>query len=90
MMLIDVAISGNRNVIKKEAERILRYEDLTIKIQRMWNVKTKVIPVITGATGTISKSFRKYVSNIPGKHEVQELQKTAILGTALILRKVLM
>ena len=51
---------------------------------------TKVIPVIKGATGTISKSFRKYVSNIPGKHEVKELQKTAILGTVHILRKVLM
>jgi len=50
----------------------------------------KVIPVITGATGTISKSFRKYMSNIPGKHEVKELQKTAMLGTAHILRKVLM
>jgi hypothetical protein len=36
------------------------------------------------------KSFRKYLSNIPGKHEVKELQKTAILGTAHILRKVLM
>jgi hypothetical protein len=56
----------------------------------MWNVKTKVIPVIKGATGTISKSFRKYMSNLPGKHEVKELQKTAILGTAHILRKVLM
>ena len=61
-----------------------------MEIQRMWNVKTKVISVITGATGTISKSFRKYVSNIPGKREVKELQKTAILGTAHILRKVLM
>ena len=89
-MLIDVAISGDRNVIKKEAEKILKYKDLTIEIQRMWNVKTKVIPVIIGATGTISKSFRKYVSNIPGKHEVKELQKTAILGTAHILREVLM
>jgi hypothetical protein len=56
----------------------------------MWNVKTKVIPVITGATGTISKTFRKYVSNMPGKHEVKELQKTAILGTSHIIRKVLM
>jgi len=55
----------------------------------MWNVKTKVIPVIIGATGTIAKSFIKYVSNIPGNHEVKELQKTAILGTARILRKVL-
>jgi len=49
-----------------------------------------VTPVIVGAAGTISKSFRKYVSNIPGKHEVKELQNTAILGTAHILREVLM
>jgi hypothetical protein len=48
-----------------------------------------VIPVIIGATGTISKSFRKYVSSIPGNHELTELQETAILGTAHILRKVL-
>jgi hypothetical protein len=56
----------------------------------MWNLKTRVIPVIIGATGTISKSLRKYVSTTPGNHEVKELQKTAILGTANILRKVLM
>jgi hypothetical protein len=56
----------------------------------MWNVKTRVIPVIIGVTGTISKSFRKCVSNIPGNHEVRELQKTAILGTVHVLRKVLM
>ena len=48
----------------------------------MRNVKTKVIPVIMGATGTVSKSFRKYMSNIPGKHEVKEPQQTAILDTA--------
>jgi hypothetical protein len=88
-MSTDVAISGDRNLIRKEAEKILKYEDLTIEIQRMWNVKTKVIPVIIGVTGTISISFRKYVSNIPGNHEVKELQKTTILGTARILRKVL-
>ena len=52
-MLIDVAISGDRNVIKKEAKKILKYKDLTIEIQRMWNVKTKVIPIIIGATGTV-------------------------------------
>jgi len=89
-MLIDVAISGDRYVIKKEADKILKYKDLTIEIQRMWKVKTRVIPIIIGVTGTISKSFRKYISNIPGNHEMKELQKTAILGTAHILRKVLM
>jgi len=88
--LKDAAISGDRNMIKKETEKILKYKDLTIEIQRTWNVKTKAKPVIIGATVTISKSFRKYVSNIPGKHEVKELQKTATLGTAHIFRKVLM
>jgi len=89
-MLIDVAISGDRNVIKKEIKKMLKHKDLTIEIQRMWNMKTKVVPIIIEMTGTISKSFRKYVSNIPGNHEVKELQKTAILGTAHILRKVLL
>jgi hypothetical protein len=62
-------------VIQKEAEKILKYKDLTIEIQRMRNVKTRVIPVIIRATGTILKSFRKYVSTIPGNHEVKELRK---------------
>ena len=88
-MLIDVAISGDRNVIKKEAEKILKYKDLTKEIPCMWKVKTRVIPVIIGATGTISKSFRKYISNIPVNNEVKELLKTAILGTEHILQKVL-
>jgi len=52
-MLMNVAILGDRNVIKKEAEKILKYKASTIEIQRKWNVKTKVIPVIIGATGTI-------------------------------------
>ena len=57
----------------------------------MWNVKAKVIPVvIIGSTGTISKSLRQYLSNVPGKHEIKDLQKTAVLGTARILREVLM
>ena len=81
-MSIDVAISGDRNVIKKEAEKTLKYKDLITEIQRMWNVKAKVIPVIIGATGTVSESLRQYLRNIPGKYEIKELQKTAILCTA--------
>jgi hypothetical protein len=42
-------------VIHKEVEKILKYKDLTIGIERMWNVKTRAKPVIIGATGTISK-----------------------------------
>jgi competence protein ComGC len=52
-MLVDTAISVERNVIKKESEKILKHEDVAKETQRMCNVETKVIPVTTGATGTI-------------------------------------
>jgi hypothetical protein len=52
--------------------------------------KTIGLLVIIGAPGTISKSFRKYPSNVTGKHEIKELQTTAISGTRQILRKALM
>jgi len=52
-MSADVANPVDRNVIKTEAEKTLKYKDLTVQIQRMWNVKAKVIPVIIGATGTV-------------------------------------
>jgi hypothetical protein len=50
----------------------------------MWNVKTNVIPVTLGATGTISKSFRKYLSDLylTGRHDIKELEERAILCTA--------
>jgi len=89
-MSLDVAVPGDRNVIKKEAEKILKYKNLKTEIHRTWNVTTKVIPVITGATGTISKPLIQYLSNIPGKHEIKEMQTTAILCTAHRLREVLM
>jgi hypothetical protein len=53
----------------------------------MWNVAAKATPVIIGVTGTISKSLRKYLSNIPGKHEINELQKSHT-GHCTLMREV--
>jgi hypothetical protein len=47
-MSIDVAIPRDRNVVNKEADKILKHEYLTIGIHPIWNVKAKVIPAITG------------------------------------------
>jgi hypothetical protein len=58
-MLIDIAIPGYRNVIQKEAEKILKYKDLTIEILRMWNVKTRVIPVINWSDWNHFKIIKK-------------------------------
>ena len=67
-----------------------KYKAHILEVQRTWKLKTKVIPVIIGAIGTILKSLRQYLSYVPGKHEIKELLKTAVLGTGHILRKVLM
>jgi hypothetical protein len=88
-VLLDFAISADKNVMKEQGKTILKYKELAIDIQLMWSVKTKVISAIREIS-TISKSFRKYLSNVPGKNETKKLQKTAILGTAHILQEVLM
>lgn len=57
-LLIDITISGDRDVIKEKAEKILKYKGLTVETQYMWNVQveTEMIPIIAGTTGTIPKS----------------------------------
>ena len=87
--LIDVAIPADRNVVQKEAEKKLKYKSLCIEIQRMWNLKCMIIPVIIGATGIVTRSLRKNLEAVQGKHSIDSLQKTAILGTSHIIRKVL-
>jgi hypothetical protein len=52
----------------------------------MWNMKCFVITVIIGVTGIVT---RKNLETIPGKHSIDSLQKTAVLGTSHIIRKVL-
>jgi hypothetical protein len=55
----------------------------------MWNLKCTIILVIIGATGKVTRSLRKNLEAIPGKHSIDSLQKTAVLGTSHIIRKIL-
>jgi hypothetical protein len=82
--LIDVAIPADRNVVRKETKKKLKYNSLCIKIQRMWNLKCTIIPLIIGATGIVKRNLRKNLEDIPGKHSIDSL----LLGTSQI-RKVL-
>jgi hypothetical protein len=84
-----VAIPTDRNVMQREAENKLKYKSFGIEIQRMWDLKCTFIPVIIGATGIVTKGLRKNLEAIPGKHSIDSLQKTAILGTSHIIWKVL-
>jgi hypothetical protein len=66
-VLIHVKISSDRNVMPKEAQKKLKYKNLGIGIQRVWNRKCFVIPVIIGAHGILSKIYKiiwkKYQDN---------------------------
>lgn len=88
-LIIDVAVPSDSNIIRKEAEKIIKYRSLEIEIKRMWSVETAILPVVIGATGRISSSLRDYLDKVPGNHSIGDLQKTAVLGTASILRKTL-
>jgi hypothetical protein len=88
-ILTDVAIPMDRNVTQKEAEKKLKYKNICIEIQRMWNMKYIIIPVVIGSIGIATKGLKKNLEAIPGKHSIDSLQKTAILGTSHIIRKVL-
>jgi hypothetical protein len=88
-ILIDVAIRADRNVKQKEAEEKLKYKSLCIEIQRMWDMKCVIIPVIIGATGIVTEGLKTNLEAIPGKHSTDSLQKTAVLGTSHIIRTVL-
>jgi hypothetical protein len=88
-ILVDVAIPADRNVTQKEAEKKLKYKCLCIQIQRMWKVKCMMIPVVNGATGIVTRGLKKKLEAIPGRHSTDSLQKTGMLGTSHIIRKVL-
>ena len=55
----------------------------------MWYPKFKIIPEIISSTRIVTKVLRKNLEAVPGKHSIDPLQKTAILGTSHIIRKVL-
>ena len=84
-----MAIPAGRNVVQKEAENKLKYKSLCIEIQRKWNLKCTIVPVIIGATRIVTRSLKKNLETVPGNHSIDSLQKTAILGTSHIIREVL-
>ena len=84
-VIIDVAIPSDYNIQKKTTEKMSKYTEC----QRIWNKKVEVIPVIIGATGIVDRNIKSFIRKIPGSHNIYNLQRSAILGTAHILRKVL-
>ena len=88
--IIDIAIPGVNRVKDKEQEKIEKYQPLKEQIGNLWNMKkVTVIPVVIGALGCISYCFEEHMEKIGIDVKLQVIQKTALLGTARILRQTL-
>jgi hypothetical protein len=77
-------------VINKEVRNDLGPKDLNNRSTTYMEYKNKSDTNSNRDNWTMSKSFRKYLNIMSGKHDTKALQKTAVLGTARILWKVLM
>lgn len=87
--IIDIAVPGDFRVKDKEHEKITKYQDLVIEVNRMWKTKARVIPIVIGALGAIYRlSDWMGLLNI-NPRRLENIQQTALLGSANILRKVL-
>ena len=84
--LIDVAILGDSTFNQKEVEKITKYQDLKIKVERFWEQKATVVPVVSGALGAITRDLLKHLKTLGlEKISPSQLQKAALLGIAHIL-----
>jgi hypothetical protein len=88
--LIDMAVPADKNILEKEKEKVIKYQDLKMELKRLWKMKVKVIPVVIGALGSVSKNLKKWLKELDMEElDCSALQKAALLGTAKILRRTL-
>ena len=88
-LLIDVACPGDKRVKEKEDEKIAKYQDLARELRKIWNMEVKIIPVVIGVLGTIPTRLKDNLKEIGIPVKASQIQKSVLLGTARILRKVL-
>ena len=87
--IIDIAVPGDNWVGTKELEKIFKYQDLKMEISRMWTLnQVEVTLIVVGALGTVSKRLEGFLEKIGAVIPVEMLQKTVLLGTARIIRRV--
>ena len=87
--IIDFAVPYDSRVEQKELEKKEKYQDLARELKKIWNMKATVTPMVIGALGAIPKKLKKGLQDLGIETKIVELQKSAIIHTARILRKVL-
>ena len=87
--IVDFAASADHKVKLKEREKKNKCMDLARELKKLWNVKVTVIPIVTGALGTVTKGFIQGLDDLEIRGQVKTIQTTALLRSTRILRRVL-
>ena len=87
-IIIDIGVPADVRVGEKEREKVEKHQDLKREIGRLWKLKmVEVAIVVIGALGSVTKGFDRWIEKLGIPLNVGVMQKTALLGTARILRK---
>ena len=86
---MDIAVPGDSKVLQRQTEKYEKYQDLAKEIKRILKSRPKVVPVVVGALGSESKKLAGHLEQLGIKDRTRTMQKSALLGSAHILRKVL-
>ena len=89
--IIDFAVPEDSRIEENEKEKTEKYEDLRreLQLQKIWNVRVNIIPLVVGYLGVIHKQFGNRLKETGITAEIGQVQKTVLLAMARILRKVL-
>jgi len=77
--IIDVAISHDTHIVDKEREKMEKYQDLILETQRMWSIKTRIVPIVIGALGATSNNLEKHIQDVSGKNKISNWQRQQYL-----------
>ena len=89
-IIIDIAVPADVRVKEKEKEKVEKYQDLKKEIKRLWKLgNVEIVPVVVGALGSVSAEFERWMGKLGITCNVGVIQKSVLLRTTRILRKLL-
>ena len=86
---VDFAVPAVHRIKMKECEKRDKYLVLAIELKKLWNMKVTIIPIVTGAFGTVTKGLLKGLEDLEAGGRGETIKASALLRTARILRRVL-
>ena len=87
--IVDFAVPPDHRINLKESEKKDKYRDLARELNKLWNMKVMIIPIVIGVFGTVTKVLLNGLEDLEVGGRVETIKTTALLRTARILRRVL-